>query len=104
MIVKTHQFFKLSHNFKNHLFIIYVGPKNSVCGMTQAKLRSILNKSTPSTTIIHPYNSIPIKVGRTFFFAALLFMATECCQLDGDKAIQLQIISTDDEDVSGKRS
>ena len=31
-------------------------------------------------------------------------MATECCQLDGDKAIQLQIISTDDEDVSGKRS
>ena len=25
------------------LFIIYAGPKNSVCGMTQAKWRGILN-------------------------------------------------------------
>ena len=70
---ETHQFFKLSHNFKNHLFIIYVGPKNSFCGMTQAKLRSILNKSIPSATIINPYNSIPIKIGRTVLFCSVTF-------------------------------
>ena len=70
---EIHQFFKLSHNFKMRLFIIYVGPKNSVCGMTQAKLRGILNKSTPSATIIHPYNSIPIKVGRTVLFCSVTF-------------------------------
>ena len=55
------------------LFIIYAGPKNSVCGMTQEKLRGILNKSTPSATIIHPYKSIPIKVGRTVLFCSVTF-------------------------------
>ena len=70
---ETHQFFKLPHSFKNNLFIIYAGPKNLVCWITQAKLRGILNKSTLSATIIYPYNLIPIKVGRTILFCSVTF-------------------------------
>ena len=64
---------RIKNIFKNHLFIIYAGLKNSVCGMTQAKLWGILNKLTPSATIIHPYNSIPIKVGETVLFCSVTF-------------------------------
>ena len=70
---ETHQFFKLSHIFKNRLFIIYADPKNLVCWIKQAKLRGILNKSTPSATIIYPYNLIPIRVGRTILFRSVIF-------------------------------
>ena len=102
------------HDFKKHLFInnrvvkilIDTGAKVSLYGITQAKSWGILDKLKPSTTKIHPYNSIPIKVRETALCSVTFknrtvpvefYILPGSCQpiLDGNKATQLQIISID---------
>ena len=105
------------HDFKCRLLInnryakilVDTGAKVSVCGMKQAKIWGLLDKMTPSTTKIHPYNSDPIQIRGTAICAVTFkersvpvefHVLPGSCEpiLAGTKSLQLKIVSFDGTD------
>ena len=89
--------------------LIDAGAKVSVCGMKQAKSWGILDTLKPSSTKIHPYNSVSVKVRGTALCSVTynnrtvpveFYVLPGSCQpiLEGTKEVHLQIILTDNKD------